>query len=101
MRKRFTNHSRPRSSRSVVARVGVFGLILLWVLASLLVHPLPHDVSDRASAPLLSGADTVPSVTSVFSHACMNCHSEKTHWPWYSQVAPASWFVESDVKRAR
>ena len=37
----------------------------------------------------------------VFAHACANCHSEKTHWPWYSHVAPVSWLVESDVKRAR
>ena len=31
----------------------------------------------------------------------MNCHSEKTSWPWYSHLAPASWLVEYDVKRAR
>jgi len=37
----------------------------------------------------------------VFAHACINCHSEKTRWPWYSHVAPASWLVESDVKQAR
>jgi hypothetical protein len=37
----------------------------------------------------------------VFAHACINCHSEKTRWPWYSQVAPISWLVENDVKRAR
>jgi hypothetical protein len=37
----------------------------------------------------------------VFAHACVNCHSENTRWPWYSQVAPISWLVESDVKRAR
>jgi hypothetical protein len=81
--------------------MAVSSVILLWVLASLLVHPLPHDMSDRASAPLLPGAEIGPSVTDVFSHACINCHSEKTQWPWYSQVAPASWFVENDVKRAR
>lgn len=31
----------------------------------------------------------------------MNCHSEKTRWPWYSYVAPVSWLVENDVRRAR
>ncbi len=31
----------------------------------------------------------------------MNCHSEKTTWPWYSNVAPFSWLVEGDVKYAR
>jgi hypothetical protein len=73
----------------------------MWPLASVFVHPLPHEVSDRAGAPLLLGADIPPSVLDVFAHACINCHSEKTSWPWYSHVAPVSWLVENDVKRAR
>jgi hypothetical protein len=82
-------------------RIVAPSLVLLWVLISLFVHPLRHDISDRASAPLLPGAEIAPSVTNVFGHACFNCHSEKTRWPWYSNVAPVSWLVENDVKRAR
>src|SRR5690349_21560504 len=76
-------------------------LLALWFLTSVLVHSLPHEASDRASAPILSGAEIAPPVSDVFNHACIDCHSEKTRWPWYSNVAPASWFIESDVKRAR
>jgi len=104
MKRRVTNHSGPgfiACSRGARAGIAVSSVILLWVLASLLLHPLPHDISDRASAPLLPGSEIAPSVADVFNHACADCHSEKTHWPWYSQVAPASWFVEGDVKRAR
>jgi hypothetical protein len=75
--------------------------LLLWIFASLLMHLLPHRISDRANTPLFPGAEITPPVTNIFSHACINCHSEKTHWPWYSEVAPVSWFVEADVKRAR
>src|SRR5262249_53736040 len=63
--------------------------------------PLPHDVSDRASAPLLAGSGMTPEVASVVDRVCANCHSEKTRWPWYSNVAPASWLVGNDVKRGR
>jgi hypothetical protein len=79
----------------------VSGALLVWLLASLFVHTVPHESSDRAGAALLLGADTPPSVMDVFAHACINCHSEKTRWPWYSHVAPVSWLVERDVKRAR
>ena len=98
------SHNRPAPtgiSRGAGVGIGFSGLVLLWALVSLLVHPLRHDISDRASAPLLPGAEIDPSVANVFSRACINCHSEKTRWPWYSQVAPASWLVEDDVKRAR
>src|SRR5258708_4794459 len=76
-------------------------LLLVWFLVSILLHPLPHGVSDRIRAPLLAGSDIAPAVVNVFERACINCHSEKTHWPWYSQVAPVSWVVENDVKQAR
>jgi hypothetical protein len=81
--------------------VAACSFVLVWIAASLAVHPLPHRMSDRAAAPLFLGAEITPSVANIFNHACINCHSEKTRWPWYSQVAPASWFVEGDVKRAR
>jgi heme-binding protein len=75
--------------------------LLVWFLTSALVHPLPHTISDRARTPLLTGAMISPPVAGVFERSCANCHSEKTHWPWYSQLAPMSWMVENDVKEAR
>ena len=99
-----TNQSVPgptRLKRSASARFAVASLLLVWLLASVLVHPLPHEALDRASTPLLLGADIPSFVMDVFAHACINCHSEKTRWPWYSHVAPVSWLVENDVKRAR
>jgi hypothetical protein len=88
------------SKRRAIAVLTVSSLPLVWILASLFVHLLPHG-SDRANAPLLPGADIPPSVARVLGNACVNCHSEKTQWPWYSRVAPVSWVVENDVKHAR
>lgn len=33
--------------------------------------------------------------------ACFDCHSNETEWPWYSKVAPVSWLIADDVKKAR
>jgi Haem-binding domain len=33
--------------------------------------------------------------------ACGNCHSNHTDWPWYSRVAPVSWWVARDVREVR
>ncbi|HEX7476605.1 MAG TPA: heme-binding domain-containing protein [Polyangiales bacterium] len=33
--------------------------------------------------------------------ACFDCHSNQTHWPWYSNVAPVSWLVTRDVNKGR
>jgi hypothetical protein len=37
----------------------------------------------------------------MLKHSCMDCHSNRTVWPWYSYVAPMSWLVERDVRRGR
>src|SRR4051794_33424496 len=103
MNEKVTNDGRSETAPNTGRRsagIVASGVVLVWAVASL-VHPLQHQVSDRAEAPLFPGAEITPSVSRIFSRACINCHSEKTHWPWYSQVAPASWFVERDVKRAR
>ncbi len=37
----------------------------------------------------------------VLDRACRDCHSNDTRWPWYSQVAPVSWFVIDHVNHGR
>jgi heme-binding protein len=33
--------------------------------------------------------------------ACFDCHSNQTQWPWYSNIAPASWLIQHDVDEGR
>jgi hypothetical protein len=40
-------------------------------------------------------------VHNVFRESCYDCHSNETVWPFYSYVAPVSWFVIDDVKEGR
>ena len=104
MNKTVINHNHsgsPRNSKKVKAWLAASSSLLIWFFVSALLHPLPHDISDRVHAPLLRGAEMAPPVAAVFGRACANCHSEKTQWPWYSQLAPMSWVVENEVKEAR
>jgi cytochrome c551/c552 len=40
-------------------------------------------------------------VKAILRRSCADCHSLETNWPWYAQIAPASWVVARDVRRAR
>jgi hypothetical protein len=42
-----------------------------------------------------------PQVSSILSRSCGDCHSNNTQWPWYSHVAPVSWFVIDHVNHGR
>jgi len=40
-------------------------------------------------------------VESILKRSCFDCHSNETEWPWYSEVAPTSWFLANHVKDGR
>jgi hypothetical protein len=42
-----------------------------------------------------------PEVAATLSRSCNDCHSNNTVWPWYSNVAPVSWLLVSDVNEGR
>ncbi len=42
-----------------------------------------------------------PQVVSVFERSCNDCHSNKTRWPWYTNVSPVSWFIVDHVDHGR
>lgn len=56
---------------------------------------------DKTNPPLHSGAMVDPAVKPLLKKACYDCHSNETVWPWYSNVAPVSWLLGSDVNDGR
>jgi len=40
-------------------------------------------------------------VQMVLTRSCNDCHSNKTLYPWYSQVSPASWFMAGHISEGR
>lgn len=65
----------------------------------------PTCVSYRRahSSPRVSAAPRWDSSRTehLFADACGSCHSYRTRWPWYSNVAPVSWLVQHDVDDGR
>jgi Haem-binding domain len=76
---------------------GLSSTLLIFVAS--LVHPFGPVKQERTDAKLNLGAP--PGVARMLERACQNCHSERTEWPWYSYLAPASWAIEKDVSSAR
>jgi hypothetical protein len=78
----------------------------LWGFAALLVVAqfIRPPRTNPASAPGHALGDVVsvpPEVGAVLARSCADCHSDGTRWPWYSQVAPVSWFVVNHVQEGR
>jgi hypothetical protein len=55
----------------------------------------------RTNPPVRSNLAAPIEVVRILRHACYDCHSNETEWPWYSVVAPASWIVHREVTEGR
>jgi hypothetical protein len=73
----------------------------ILISAGSVIHPFGTPKQQDLSAPLLEGATVDPATLHILERACLNCHSERTVWPWYGSVAPTSWMLERDVSTAR
>ena len=40
-------------------------------------------------------------LVAVLDRACSDCHSNRTVWPWYAQIAPLSWLMKYGVTEGR
>jgi hypothetical protein len=89
----------------VPVRVGsrkVVGLAAIAAGAVLLGLQLVPYGRDHVDPPVLMEPHwDRPSTCELAARACFDCHSNTTRWPWYSNVAPVSWFVQRHVDEGR
>lgn len=72
------------------------------VLVGAQVVPVPRvnpsvDLGQTISATIA----VPPEIAGILGRACQDCHSSQTVWPWYSRVAPVSWFLVHHVNEGR
>jgi hypothetical protein len=87
---------RPRPSLRRLAVRG--GLVLVALL--LVIQLVPYG-RDHSNPPVTREARMDPATRVVVTETCADCHGNRTRWPWYASVAPASWFAQSDVDGGR
>jgi cytochrome c len=78
------------------------GALLATSIALSAIHPWGNPRSGIGSnSGLLQGSNVPEDVRRVLEKKCGDCHSEKTHYPAYTRLAPVSWMVEHDIHEAR
>src|SRR5688572_5984228 len=62
---------------------------------------------DKNNPPALEEKDFLllhqasPDITQLITTSCYDCHSNKTLYPWYTNVAPVSWWVKHHINEGR
>jgi hypothetical protein len=79
--------------KKLLTRVVLVVLVLLLAIQLIPVERTNPPVKLEIPAPAEAHA--------LLERSCYDCHSNRTRWPWYSYVAPASWFVIRHVRDGR
>lgn len=79
------------------ARRVAIGVPALFLLIQAVPYGRDHDNPPVVREPTWVGTDT----RTLAKRACFDCHSNETVWPAYSEIAPVSWLVRSDVTDGR
>ena len=91
------------------ARGSLMKKIFKWILLILVVGFVVAQFFQVARTnPPFTATQTIDNIVNVpadvhatLTRACGACHSNQTDWPWYSHVAPTSWFVVDHVNQGR
>ena len=72
-------------------------ILLIFIGIQFIPMDVPADVPTKAEDAI----EAPENVQAILKRSCFDCHSNHTVYPWYSNIAPVSWFTKGHVKKAR
>jgi hypothetical protein len=86
-----------RDRNRMMASSGLLVLAATFFAIQFIPYGRTHENPPIAIDPAWDSLDT----EDLFRRACADCHSNETVWPWFSSIAPASWWVTANVEEGR
>src|SRR5437870_8365382 len=80
----------------------VTGIVLIVVFLGMqAVRPARTNPPIDESQTINAKTQMTPDVASILDRSCRDCHTNKTVWPWYTNIAPVSWWLSNHVNDGR
>lgn len=79
----------------------VLGVVLALIAAMLLINPTLSNPAVEPGRDFLASNTPPAEINAILRGTCYDCHSHETRWPWYSHVAPISWWLVDHVELGR
>ena len=79
-----------------VKPIAIVFLVVLGIFIGLQLFNQPLEGKSAAKK-----IDAPREVLAILENSCFNCHSNQQNLSWYDKIAPISWAVNKDIKRAK
>jgi hypothetical protein len=65
------------------------------------IRPARTNPAMDATQAMEAHVQLTPQAKEILDRSCRDCHSNQTDWPWYTNVAPVSWWITDHVNAGR
>jgi len=72
--------------------------LLIVLIAAQFFQPEKNEGSLVSVVPFLNETNPPENVKAILETTCFDCHSNKTTYPWYNNITPVNYWLESHIK---
>lgn len=79
-------------------------IVIVGVIAIIGIQFIRPDFTNPpvVEADTLEASMQVPEqVDAILNRSCVDCHTNKTVYPWYSKISPVSWWLGNHISEGR
>lgn len=74
----------------------MFSLVVLQF-----IRPARNDGQHNTVHSFVRVYDPPDSIRHLLQNSCYDCHSNKTNYPWYTNLQPVGWFMARHIKEGK
>ena len=83
-----------------VLKIAVIVMAAAFVIAQF-IRPDRTLPPENPAETLEASTRVPPDVEAILTRSCVDCHSNRTTYPWYSNISPFSWFLANHITEGR
>lgn len=72
-------------------------IVLLAFVSIQFIRPEKNRSNSVSTLDISRQYEIPAKVKAILDRACNDCHSNNTHYPWYSQIQPIGWWIRSHI----
>jgi hypothetical protein len=84
---------------TVYKKIGI-GLLALLIIIQF-IRPSRNIASSESENEITKKYSVPENVKVVLQESCYDCHSNTTRYPWYTNIQPVGWWIQSHVNEGK
>ena len=78
----------------------LIGLVIIFGIAQFF-QPQKNQGNLESLALFLEETQATNEVQHILEHACFDCHSSSTNYPWYNSITPVNYWLNGHIKEGK